>query len=883
MQSRATRLLSLFLAMLFCMMSALLCLPLEVSADSDTGTRFVFDELLTDGGAYTAGDTPLQLSLVGNPTFHAVNFSPVTVSGKTNALYLAFVNRSPATRLSVTYEYINVNHTPQRDTVTLDILPQSETLQTLYFDLPYIDSATAVSFSLGVGAGTLELRSMFNVSMHNTAQAQTVTVDKCWYVPESHTIEMSGSLLWETQVLYSGSTLALFALAPDEEIYLSNKMPVSRVGIASDFSFSVPVQGATDLFYRYVIAVITASGERVPLTTPYYPVVTENAPGISWAFKGDATGDYEHAITAGADSAILEVYLDRLLGDQNGGILYAGDHSYYYFDQAYVSELDAAIRNLTGAGCRVYLRLLISPNANDLPFTTYTEPGEVLFGKGVYIRNEEALLTVYAMTDFLTLRYADDAVGRIGGLILGQTVNHAALYNRTEAKSLAEDAALYAAAYSLVSGVACRNIPGLSMILPLSDQCLGETLDGEELGGAYPADLYLRSFLDALKDFYITPPAVNLLVETDAIPGESLSEDRYDTEHWGDLTGLLQELGTKHGNLSGGIGYVWFPDATLKADALQSIYTRLFIDLKLKGNVYGFFVSTSRLDARRAAEMKNTLKYVFTYLDTDRHASVVAPMIAYYGISSVNALFPAYDPSVFRKRSYHRLTLTEGGYADVTPIGKYVMWNFASATDTLDWYAGYGCSELSVLSENEGTVLLGKLNAKDFAGVAHRFDGAYFKAAPLLRFEMGIDGEKGAQYELQVQLISGTSTVLASAVLTAGTTGDFCLDLSQLASGLSDVSCIRICARPLTDTAQAVSLRVGSITLESAQYNDEQLREQIAASAALPEDEPEDEGLRKYTTPIIVTALVLLSSVIIAVMLIVRGKNRKNSKENEEK
>lgn len=884
MKKTLLRTLSFTLAAVMCL-GLFALFPALHTAAAESETRFIFTALSTKVGDYPANGTSISLPLDANPTFAAKNLSLVKNTGGTNAVFLSLVNTSPSTELTFSYEY--VAYTPQKEIVTYAITPNSQDVQTLILNVPYIDSATAFSLSFGAETGTVELRSLFNISVHSPSFDEVVSVDVCRYNADTGTVEISGTIDWETTVLYSDATLALFAISPSEDVYLSNKVPVARTGISFTFSFSVPVRSVEDLYYRYIIAAITATGERVPLTTPYYPLVSDASQDSTEAFKGICTGNYESAIAGGAECATVEVCLDRVMGSQNGGILYAGDHSYYYFDADYVKTIDDAVRNLTGAGCRVFLRFLVSPDANNLSFVSYTEPGESLYGKGIYIRNEDALLTVYALTDFLTLRYSGDTAGRISGVILGQTVNRAALYNRTDAQTLAEDTEFLAAAFSVVSGVACRNIPGLSVMISLSDSSVGETLAASELTGEYPADLYLISFLETLNDYYLSPPVVHVLLESESTPSVFLSGsgNALNADHIDSVQALMNRLCTEYPNLVNRIGYSWFPDASLDAQTLQSTYAWLFLRLKLSGTVSSFYLNTSKLTEAEEKSVMNALSYLFSYIDTDRHSACFAPLLERLGVTSPEELFPSYSASLFTKRTVYRFSLSRDAYPNITPIGSYVLWTFATATNTLDWYAGKNCEDLSVLSANAGNLLTAHLSFENgFSGVARRFDyGKQLSFAPFLRFEMGVDGTSGTQYEVQVQLIGSASTVLASVILTSGESGVYCLDLSSCAANLADVTCIRLCARPLDGSSADANLYLRSVTLESTVYNDEELKAKISALGDAGETSDNGEERHDYTTPIIVTVVVILVSIAIAVILVIRYRNRKNSKDTDER
>lgn len=844
------------------------------------GTRYIFRSLTAGEVTYNAENNIYTLSLYGNPTFRANRVSPVSISGGTNAVCITLVNRSSSEELTVTYEYYL--NSPQTQTVKKAILPNRTDEQTVILSLPEIDRATGISFSFGVADGTAEIRSFFNISAYNNAFHDEIAVEVCRYNAEAGTVEISGAIGWETTVRYSDATLALFALDPAEDAYLSNKTPIARTGISFSFSFSVSGNDAERLYSRYVIAAVTTTGERIPLTSPLYPTVYAGETDTTPAFKGIHTGNFETAISSGAQSAIVDVYLDKVLNSQNSGILYAGEHSYYYFNPDYVGSIDTAVRNLTGAGCRTYLRFLISGDANNLSFVSYTESGEKVISKGISVQNQDALFTVFALTDFLSSRYADTSVGQISGLILGQTVNRANLYNRTDAKTLADDAALYAAAFSLISGVASRNIPGISMVLPLSDSRVGDTLESAEMTGDYPADLYLYSFLEALKDTFLSAPDVTLMIESTSVPSEvsALKNPSLDIDHLAELRTFLTRFTAEYGNLLPGIIFSWVP-ADTDADTLETAYVTMFLKLKATEYVSCFFLNTSGLSSADAADAMGALSFVVRYIDTDSHATAIAPAMERLGTTAAE-LVPGYSAENYVRQTLHSYTLGNSYRNGTVPIGSYTLWNFAATTGTQDFYRGNGCGDLSVLSGNGLTARL-SFSGTGFSGMAHRFAyGKNLSYAPYLRFELGLSGKRGTTYEVQIQLIGSGSFVKASTVMGAGDSGSYYLDLSDTAGTIGDVQCLRICVRPLNG-GEECTLSLRSVTLQSTQFNDEELKNQIAQSENTDNGDSTPER-RDYTTPVIVTVAIVLMSIAFAVILFTRRKNHNNhSKETEER
>lgn len=854
-------------------LALLLCLsavcPLYASAeDAIESTAFIFSNLSREDTVYEIRDGHVTLPLQEGAVFRANELSAITAAGQTNALYIQLINRSEATELVVQYRY--VLYTPQQAEIRKAILPSSETEQALILAVPNVDTMTELSLSFNAAAGEVVLCSLFNVSVHDRAFEELVNVESCRYDAQTNAVNISGTIGWETAVRYAGSTLALFSIAPDEESYLFNKVPILRAEISSRFSFSFAVAGVEDLFYRYIIAVITPSGERVPLTTPYYPTVAVSAAASDSAFKGFATENAEKIVDMGGQSAVLDVYLDRLQTKQSSGVLYTGDHSYYYFDADYIASIDRYVKNMTGIGCCVYLRFLISPSANDNTFACYTEPEEALYSKGIYIRNEEALLNVYALTDFLTRRYADDTHGKISGIILGRSVNRAALYNRTDEHTLARDSEYYAAAYSLVSGVACRNASDLAIFVPLSDSAVGSSISSAELTGDYPADLYLHSFLSTLKDYYLDPPCINILIES-----EGDTSGAYSPANRARLQDLILNAHRIFDGTQLTVACLWRPDAGMSEKALQDAYVCQFLQSRTSGFVTKSILDITHLANSEQEEVLRALEYVAQHIDSDHYESALASTLARLGDRAKEL---GYHPSSYYTRGVYRATMTKGGYGNARPIGSLTIWQFSGATGARNWYPLGTAPQTHLYASNETTYLSAAISSSDeYGGFANAFlHGAELRYAPLLRLDMGILGESGAQYELRVQLIGTSSTVLASTVLLAGEQTSLTVDLSPMAEKISDVHALRLSARRIDGKADAATILLQSVALESETYSAEELKNILNTSQ--PQDGNGDHTgffSSALIRPILITTLVVLISIGAAALCILFYKRKK--------
>lgn len=899
MKRTALRILSLLLALLLggVLSASAAALTLatagEPSFASSVGKRFVFATLHDDSlNTYTVVEgAPLLLDLSAGSVFSAPS-TAIPSAGGSNTLYLSLVNKSNATSLTLTYHF--VGHSTQSETVEQALIVGSEEEQRYYLPAANVDQMTGITVAFHGEEpleGDLELRALYNLSIFDDSFAEEAEIEICKYQAATNTVEISGSVSYAATVRYAGGTLALFAISPDDNLYLSNQTPIARTGISFSFSFSVEADSIEALCSRYVVAAVSKTGERIPLCRPLYPDISTVSAASPAGFKGFHTTDYADALMAHAGMTVVDVYLDRLVGNQNDGILYAGDRSYYYFDREYVGKLDKEIRNLSAGGGSIYLRFLISATANNLPFASYTESSEGICNKAILVNSDNAMYALAAFTDFLTARYGStSAVGTLDGIILGRAMNSANRNSFATVSSLSEYTAYYTAALSLIAGVASKNISDIDMVIPLSDNGGSDAISEAALGGDYPADHALYSLLRAIKATSRTPTAFTVMLESTAMPAAVSGE----TGAVRGIDGLARNMDVIRGLaesfsfLDQHIIYSYTPTALAATEDLQAAFVLQYVYLKTRSEVLAFLADGSLLGEQERNAWVDAISYFAERIDAGRFDVLCTPILSYLGVSSFGELYPGHQKEALYTHDVIYTNLTEQGYASgITPIGSYSLWSFSHAVGTLNWYAGRDCSELSVISGDFGKALTASLRSlgdRKYAEIGHNFTTTEnYSFAPYLRFELGIKGKASTPYEVRVQLIGETVIAYGSAVVESGELQTLYLDLSSCAEGLSSVRSMRISARPLDSSSADYSLCLQSVTLQSISYNDEELARRIAEERK--EGEPSDEikdNFKDRTTAIIVTAALIVCSVAIAAVLVVKHHNDKRQEKARE-
>lgn len=858
---------------------------LPAFATGEPETRFVFDSLTRGETVYPTADAPVELSLAGGAVFTAEGLD--LRGGTSNAFYLSLVNSSSANRIRVTYTYTE-GGAPITETAEHALTPYSDAVQRPILAAPHMQNRTVSALQIAFAGdatpeGTVLLRSFFDLNTYlEESQQHWAAFSVCHYNAENGTVEIAGSVDYAATVLFAGQSLALFSLGSDEEFYLSRKTPIARTGMSLEFSFSVKVDSADDLFARYVVAAVDDQGAGTPLCTPTYPSFSASAPESETGFKGFHTEALSTVLDCAPDVELVDVYLDRLQAAQGEGILYVGEHAYYYFNEGYVTEIDRRVRNLTGIGTHVYLRFLIGGDANNISFADYSDAGLGVVGKLPAVRGLESERDLYAFTAFLAARYADDTVGRISGVVLGRSADRADLYSYADIADFGTYIKLYVDMFDLVAVTVRRHIPDAQIVLPVSDGVWNDTYTSSFEQGNYPTTLFLPSLLSALQAQILEPQPFCVMLETSALPDRvsGAAGARYGADRLGEFVALLHAYGADAPFLSAKLSVSWTPDAALSASALRAAYLWYYGALTQNPDATSFFADFSLAEERGVESGAAALSYLARYIDTDKFDTAAATALTALGVTSLQELFPELGAAALRSRTVTTLSLSPSGYGSgAIPAGNYRFCDFTTATGTLGWYGGYGCSDLAlrVSSGNHRSMVARLSGAGDYADIAYSFARPVnLSFAPMMCVELAVEGTPEARYEVQLRLVGDADTVIASAIATEGQNGRFYLDLSGLNYTLSTLRSIRITARPLDGNTEDFVLSVSTFDLGSPVLSGAELSERFGAilqSAVNDGDKTEEK--RSYTVPIVVTVIVVLTCAAILIFLFTRRKSRR--------
>ncbi|MBR7181882.1 MAG: hypothetical protein IKD28_03760, partial [Clostridia bacterium] len=520
-------------------------------------------------------------------------------------------------------------------------------------------------------------------------------------------------------------------------------------------------------------------------------------------------------------------------------------------------------------------------------YLVFANSSDRVVNKGVVIETTEALNAVYALTDFLTLRYADGSNGGIDGIVLGRSVDRAAVYHDIGPNDLAEFSRLYAAYLQLVAGTARSNNSTLDIIVPLSDRAFNGTLNDSDLSGNYYPSLFLTSLLRAMQANTEAPAAFSVMLESAQTPTclNAADSSCYGVEGIAEVEALLRQLCASYTFLDTSILYNWTPDATLSVSDLLAAYVWQYIKLFYNPAVRGFNTDLSLLEADDASRMTELLSYVIGRIDTPDTESVTLPTLTALGLSALTDISPDYRAARMIERHIIKQAPTTNGYEEGVKLnGSYTYWSFDKAANTSGWYIGQGFEELSILSDTTGRALTAyRANgaATDFSEIVYHFAGTKnLSAAPLSRFRLAIKGDASASYEVQIRF-EGTSLTTISSFTVEGNAPvkDLYINLSANATALDAVSAIRIMVRRLDGGEEGFSLCLYNAAFESETMTNAELASYMAQQTDTPEQEGDEDSGNSYLAAILISLGVLLVSLLF--ILIFAFQHRRNIKKQD--
>ncbi len=770
---------------------------------------------------------------------------------RVNYLRLLISTGSVGGTMEMRYSYLN-EETGNLTTKAYSVALESSADNFTYIvPLEYADRMISLSFLFDVAReGDITVHSIEAVELYDSDKSDIHgEISRCDFISGEGTVKIKGKIFHDFLIKHTRYTLNCYRLSTAEtvsDVISSGAKPVASAKMSSEFQITYKAgrQDKLAAVSRYAI-VATDGEEYIEILPPFHVDGNQSKTSKdSSDIKGICTPNAFHVTGSGVGVSVVDVYLDLLTNKRKSGFLYSIGDTHVYFDSEYVEEIDKKIKNLCASGCSVYIRLLINADREDvfLPYAADTESGAVY--SAIEVKTEEAKLHLFAVIDFLTTRYSSHADSEIDGYIMGRSVNIPDKYNGSTDSALVSYSDSLASAMEIIALSASVTLKDIKMIVPVS-------VDAESAEG-YDPELFLTSLCNRLdepggldftvmlesRDLYVSAEGTSLssspYIFDEAgrlIPNNELvivsSENTQSIEfstHISELEKMLARLAKHSSSAPDRYIYFWEPAASESDENVLIAYIYMYYSFVFSNQSESFILSLENTDDPMLIQLVK-------YIDTARNQNgeLVSFLPEVFGAMSWIEIMPDFNGA----NLIYRIFSEAGNSDNVSPSGKYVLFDFSTSFGVLDWFEGDGCQGLSLVSEAGEKFLCAVMDENsEHSEIAYCFDyPEKLDIAPYLNFEFSVGSDVSEKYSVKITVRSGKNVIEAEDIFSGGKKCGFTVDISKIASK-ADIDSVRICVRSLGEEEGSYDFKLLRVSALSKTLSDEQLSRAISQSRA---------------------------------------------------
>ena len=720
----------------------------------------------------------------------------------------------------------------------------SSAARTVYIE-PYSEKTTCF-----INTGDINMLSNFSIILDSSAQGVFTIhsispvvlyagydgnsfgeITLCKKDSSGKSLIIDGSIFHNYLTSHDDHALVCYMLSANEsfeEALENGKAPVGELKMSSSFRFELKLSslGEHAMISKYVVASRSKDGVVTPIMAPFGTMadlsVSDRTAG-SANIKGIEYEDISATVDCGVGYAIVDVLLDKLVSRGQSGHLYSLGKEFIYFDAEYVSSLDKKIKNLYASGCKVYLRLLISGDTEKglLPYAAAVDTSHALY-LAVDIRDEDARNHFYGTVDFLSSRYSRMSNGKISGLILGKSVDIPELYNGTSKDGIVDYVKMLGDAFGIMARCAAEALDKPEVILPVSDIKKGIM--------GYDSEQLLLSFCRYIGEgigFDFT-----LMLE-----GTRIHDPMNMNEHYHSLRSfesMMKKLSFASENAPSTYLYSFSPEKVVDFGELSAYYIYSYYSVMFSERAAALILSLP--ENEKSEEIIKALSYTIKYIDTEKNKNgeLFNSALDAYSAKGWEDLIDAYDSSLI---TYRVFSETESMLSLPENIsGKYSLWDFSSAFGVEDWFGGNGCSSVYIDSAADvGRALCAVMENKgEYSYIVYNYEFSDdISLMPYIGFDVLVDDESEALYEIAVLLGSDGHRIVADKVVSGGKREEIIVDTSLLCE-MKSLDYIRISIRPIkNENGSKCKLYLHSVNAYSDKMSDGELEGAITSARAL--------------------------------------------------
>lgn len=794
----------------------------KVKADTLHEDTFMTSQFVINKGLYsnelTSGYIKLAagadgiVSLTAKPVFADTTSAP-----SYNAIRIVAGSTETDVFLSITYVYKDGT----TNTTDVKIVKGKASRGAYYFDVPNL--ALIESFTLtaeNVIDGNLYIYSISPHSLPVPQEAGIGALESC-KVSVDGSVTVRGTVPFDVAGDYINGKIAIFAIPSwaDDKEYMAAAQPCAEIKMTTRFSVTVSSSAlpAGYLTYRYAAAVIY-DGTTLQIGSSMYisnPSLLGSAlpKAISDGIKG-LCGVKEHS-GLGVSATVIDVDLTKLLGTSSGGRLYTFGGEIYYFDSAFISELDTLIRCYSLTGARVYIRLLCTDpglSAGDMEEDKVSKSAHYY---ALRADDERSFGILYSAVDFLTSRYRSSEYGYVAGVIAGADASDTVSKNSPGTNvSPVEYAKLLEGAMRLIYEVGCANISNFEVYLPMGPVlCAGSGIDG----GVYDAAHLLRTVSSFIKEggaFDYRVLWQSPLSSSGEYSGAAVYVGADNIELLADYYSKLKNSGLP---APSGVMFYWRPEGSVNISSLASGYVSGYYSTAKSPIVSAFILAPDSMTIADADW--SIFTDVLRFIDTDKYASAANILAQATGTNAMRIIMALDDNDPVANRA-RPLSIVYGSVVPEPPAdfaGSYTYFDFSSAYDTRGWLTYDGCKSLVSAPRAGGRVLRALFGSGVggilYSSLAFPLD---FSPAPVIRFDITL--VSGSDADITVEFMSESGSYITQTTLTAGAENNVYIDLTDY-SEVDKIYAISL----YSDFTAGDEIYISKITGYSSQYTSDEL------------------------------------------------------------
>ena len=728
---------------------------------------------------------------------------------------------------------------------------------------------------------------------------QSITADhilsfSCHYNPQSETVNIKGTMNYSAFALHGDSTLLIYSIpsgkTENDVINDKNSTPLAEASVSTTFAFSFKISTIEERYYRYAIFIRTSSGEYILTTEAQYaeseaPYTLETNKNN---FKG-LSGNYSSAIAnVNAQTTIIPIYLDLIYTNDSSGYVYQIEDKQFFFNKSYVNELDAQIRSLSFDNTKIYLQFLLRSNDN---ISTFMNQNAEYALPNVF--NNQTVLFLHAITNFLVSRYSSNTNQSISGVLLGKAWDNAPKYNSFENLSF-NTYVLMCGHYAAIISNAARDIaPSIDIMLSFDGNGFYiEQSTNATSNDRFSAQKLISSLMQYFDASSYSGLKCKILIESDETPlditesdlanginiKKSLCENKFHIGEQNIVSDFLNDASQKYKSVTKNYSVLWIPNSSLRGNALCAAYAYAFYKLWSNESITEFNVEFST-----KAENKDNLYdliFILKNIDSDKYNESTKNLLAFFNEDTwLKVIGQSEIASFTQKKRYTSNTLK---HLPKSIKGNFYYFDFSKSFLPEGWTNGVGAAnpKIDYLLNGEKSLKCDlSVGNSEFCDLIYTYDNPEnLSYAPYIRFNFEIISEKlSPLYEIKIILNGEKVMFEGNSVVEGNQAQEIIINTANVKDFL--LKGIKISVRSLENSAENCTIAVSSITGHSKKYSTKELNALIEKEREKQNNTANDSSnvwLRAGFVFIIVLSLMALGFILI---LIFKKNNRGKRKE----